>query len=75
MHVSEEFCQLRMTSSILKYWPFSEELWPQMTNLLKAGVTKPSYEIKNKEQKNHQNLSENRIPKAIYSKSDHYFQI
>ena len=54
-----------MTSIIAKYLPFDDEKWPHKSDFSKAGVTKPSSEIKNEEQKNHQNLSENRIPNAI----------
>ena len=38
LYVSEEFCRRPVTSSITKYSPFNEELWPQMTNLSMDGV-------------------------------------
>ena len=46
-----------------------------MSRIIKAGVVKPSSVIEFQEQKNHQNLSENRIPNAIYSKYYHFFRI
>ena len=52
------------TTLTLKNLPFNDEKWPLKSDLPKAGVVKPSIVIKVQEQKNHQNLSENRIPNA-----------
>ena len=57
-----------MTSRDFLYLPFDDELWPLKSDLPKAGVTKPSNEIGRKEQKNHQNLPNNRIQKATKDK-------
>ena len=61
---AEEYDDLFVLIWPLKNSPFHEELWPEVSKILKAGVVKPSSVINIQEQKNHQNLSENRIPNA-----------